>query len=221
MASESTSEEHRAEVAAAMGKDLGELFSDLADEFVWARLKWQEYEALFDSPDKVELLNEAAPAFFGSLQRTLLDDILMHLCRLTDRATVSGQDTLSLEQLLKAIPDSTLVASLDPLLADVKEKTKPARTFRNKRGAHTDLKVVRGEKVLPGISRAEVRDALTSIHTLLEKVREHYKLSPESFQVIEALGGVDTVLACVRRGVQAHKDWMATLRGSKETDRAT
>jgi hypothetical protein len=48
-----------------MGKELGTQFYALWQEFIWLAMKWGEYEALYGGGSKrVDLLNDAAPAFF-------------------------------------------------------------------------------------------------------------------------------------------------------------
>ena len=98
-----TNDEVRAETVAALGSPLGELFHSLENQLVWVHLKWQEYLQLFgDSQQRVDLLNSTAPAFFHELQRALWEDILLHLCRLTDKLKSAGKPTLTLRQLAPA-----------------------------------------------------------------------------------------------------------------------
>ncbi|MDE3042969.1 MAG: hypothetical protein KGJ82_20690 [Nitrospirota bacterium] len=78
-------EEVRTAAVRAMGSPLGELYDIISTQVTWVHLKWKEHRALFGtSQERVNFLNEAAPVFFASLQETLWDDVLLHLCRLTD-----------------------------------------------------------------------------------------------------------------------------------------
>ena len=62
---------------AAMPNGLGELYSELWTEVAWLHLKWNQYRELFaTSEEQVTVMNQAAPAFFGDLQRTLWEDVL-------------------------------------------------------------------------------------------------------------------------------------------------
>jgi hypothetical protein len=79
-------EEVRAASIAAMGRELGELHHALGNELTYLHLKWKKYCALFGtSPERIDLLNEAAPDFFGKLQHILGDDVLLHLCTRSKR----------------------------------------------------------------------------------------------------------------------------------------
>ena len=95
-----------------MGNDLGNLFYELDNEFCRACLKWQEQEELFSTPENVALLNRTAPAFFGSLQRILFEDVLLQICRLTDPVKTGEQENLSLERLRALITNAALLAKL-------------------------------------------------------------------------------------------------------------
>src|SRR5262245_42773346 len=127
MAENRSSEEYGKKLIAVMGQGLGDLFHKLDDHVVWAWLKWKQFEGLFGSPESVALLNEAAPAFFSLLQRTLLQDLVLHVSRLTDRPRVAGKETLSLERLRDAFPDPTLRQKVNALLDELKKKTDHGR----------------------------------------------------------------------------------------------
>lgn len=68
-----------------MGQELGALYSALCNELAVAHFYWHEYAELFGTkPERVELLNKAAPAFFRILQDELWEMSLLYLARLTD-----------------------------------------------------------------------------------------------------------------------------------------
>ncbi|WP_407690639.1 AbiU2 domain-containing protein [Rhodocyclus tenuis] len=68
-----------------MGGEIGKVYSALWQEVAWINKKWNQYVELFGtSPERIELLNRAAPSFFRTFQDSLLDDVLLHLARLTD-----------------------------------------------------------------------------------------------------------------------------------------
>lgn len=85
-------------------------------------------------------------------------------------------------------------------------KTKTARDYRNKYGAHTSLDVVRGDEVVPGVTRAEVKAGLQAIHQVFDTTKLHFGLSPASMTVIGALGGVPNLLDLLQRGLKARTE---------------
>ena len=61
-----SSEELKLARAQAMGAELGARYNVLWTQVVWLNAKWTEFVALYaDSPERIDLLNEAAPYFFG------------------------------------------------------------------------------------------------------------------------------------------------------------
>ena len=54
-------------------------------EAAFLHLKWNEYVVLFGTgPERVDLLNRAAPGFFHLVQDSWWDDLLLHISRMTD-----------------------------------------------------------------------------------------------------------------------------------------
>lgn len=132
MAENLTPEQVRAAKLAAMPAPLGELHHTLYNELAWLHLKWQDFRALFaNSEQTVELLNQTAPIFFHHLQRALWEDVLRHLCRLTDPPKSAGRDNLTLLRLPDMIPDLKLRRQADSLVSIADQKTKFARDWRN------------------------------------------------------------------------------------------
>ncbi len=87
-----TAEESKADHVAAMGVELGEFYSALWHELAWIHSKWAEYVTLFGTTStRVELLNQAAPRFFRTIQDSLWEDVLLHIARLTDSPRSAGK----------------------------------------------------------------------------------------------------------------------------------
>ncbi len=117
--------------------NINTLAASLKNEVVWLNLKWKIYRDTFENPKRSLLLTEAAPIIFAILQKLLLDDIVITLCRLTDPAE-SGQGrgrklNNSLFRLLQEKGgDNTILLKLQ-------KKIKPIRKLRDKNIAHSDF----------------------------------------------------------------------------------
>jgi hypothetical protein len=93
-----TAEEAKNDNIAKMGKELGELYSALWQHITLLHANWHEYVELFGTkPSRVELLNKAAHAFFGTIQDELWDTTLLAIARLTDPASTFGKANLSIQ----------------------------------------------------------------------------------------------------------------------------
>src|SRR5437868_4579391 len=92
-----TADEAKTEYISKMGSDLGEVYHHLWQEVAFVHRKWNEHVELFGmKPSRIDLMNEAAPAFFRMIQDSLWEDTLLHIARLTDRRT---KDTLTILRL--------------------------------------------------------------------------------------------------------------------------
>ena len=126
--------EVRAQYVAAMAEPLGALFYELGHELTWLHLKWHDYRLLYaNTQETINLLNAAAPDFFYNLQRMMWEDVLLHLCRITDPPKVSGKKTLTVRRISIHIPDKTFSKTVEAQAKDACEKTQFARDLRNRR----------------------------------------------------------------------------------------
>jgi hypothetical protein len=90
MAREMSAEEVLAECIRDMGPELGSEYYALRSEVVWLHAKWNLYRQLYArSAARVELLNRAAGHFFRVLQNMLVEDIVLHISRLLEKAPSS------------------------------------------------------------------------------------------------------------------------------------
>ena len=88
MATHNTADEVLREHKMKMGAALGAEFTRLWNECAWLHLKWRDYRALFGaSPARIDLLNASACGFFWMIDVTMWEDLILHVCRLTDLLT--------------------------------------------------------------------------------------------------------------------------------------
>jgi len=109
-----------------MGKELGTQFYALWQEFNWLAMKWGEYEVLYGGGSmRLDLLNGSAPAFFWMVGKVLLEDMLLHISRLTD-PPASGKDrdkgNLTIRNLPGFVEDATTRAALYRLVNKAGDK---------------------------------------------------------------------------------------------------
>jgi HEPN superfamily AbiU2-like protein len=201
-----TGDEVLNEAINAMGSPLGGVYQALGDEVAWLHLKWNDFRELFADSDLVDVLNSAAPAFFHDLQRQSWEDLLMHLCRVTDRTKTFGKENLTIRLLPDLVTSQKLKDELEPLIQDVCDATDFARDWRNRRGAHEELRVGRNVTPLASAKFDYIDTALTAIRTVLNRLEQHYLNKTVSYEdTIPALGGVQSLIAIVRKGVETRR----------------
>jgi AbiU2 len=198
-------DEVRAQSIAAMPPQLGEIHHKLHDEVALLHLGWKDFRALFaTSPNTVDLLNATAPTFFYNLQRMMWEDILLHLCRITDPPKSAGKDTLTIRRMPALIPELAVRNQLQ-LLTDVASgKAKFARDWRNRRLAHKELPPLDGTTPLSlaPASRQDVETALAAVRETLNFVESHYLNRPVRYEhAIEGTGGVEALVAHLRKSL--------------------
>ena len=83
-----------------MGRELGETYTELWQELVRLNLKNTEYETLFSSEKMhIDLLNRTSPRLFRIIQNSLWNDILLGVCRISDKTSTSGNANLTVLSL--------------------------------------------------------------------------------------------------------------------------
>ena len=158
-----------------------DLYKLIAIDVVDINERWKSYEYLYqNSRLRVELLNKSASYFFGRLQRILLDDLILGITRLSDPAQQGKSENQSLPRLKNevfALGHFALAESLDLRLTDIKSQCCPFKTHRNKRVAHTDLRLKANphEVVLPNIPPKDFVAAIKSMNEFLNDFENHFE----------------------------------------------
>jgi hypothetical protein len=148
---------------------------------------WCIYRQLFGTSEaRVDLLNDVAPGVAGVVQPVLLDSVILGICRFCDKASMSGNENLSLKRLIDALdpkPDATQAAYFANQLAKIDSLSQALGKHRHKRIAHNDLKSAMAEKdILPPVSRQTVEDALAAIRELLNTIHVTYFTGPYAYE---------------------------------------
>lgn len=172
MAEEHSQEQLKKRYISVMGEDLGEVFHHLMQEAAGLHLKWNEYVGVLDAgAGQVQRLNRAAPGFFWMVQVTWWNDILLHVCRMTDERT----DVLSVWRLAKLVKVG-LRDEVKARLTSLEAATRSARDTRDRYIAHRNIDVMldRAARPLADTDREAVVAAIQAIDDLLHFVDNHF-----------------------------------------------
>jgi len=157
-----------------------DVFEKLKIEVTWLHVRWKIYRQLFaHSGKRIDLLNECASTFFYVIQETLIDEVQVYICKLTDPACNGRYENLSFEQLQRRVEDQgerQLSADLRKLLDDLYDKSQDFRTWRNKRLTHLDLNTAMQSNTndLPVIYRQMIEDTLRLLRNYMNTIEVHY-----------------------------------------------
>jgi hypothetical protein len=188
-----------------------ELFEELRNEINWLHAKWIIYRELFDhSEERVDLLNECASAFFYIIERTILDEILLSLSKITDRARTGKYENLTFAQLqerIETLGEQQLSSQLHKLLDDLDNKCEAFRTHRHTRLAHLDLDtaIKGGAKQLPSVSRQMIEDALLLVREYMNTIERHYSQSETGYQYFIMHTGSEALVTMLKFGLRYYE----------------
>jgi len=200
----------------AMGELLGKQYTVLFDEFALLNLYWKEFLELFATNDKrIARMNQSAPGFFQMLQEQQFETNMSHLARLTDSAKSVGKENLTVQNLPELVTDPGLKAELETHVADIKQKTKFCRDWRNRRFAHHDLLLATQDShvaPLEAATKEKIIAALQAVSDMLNVMERFYYKGGCAFDVIAAHNGVNTLLYILGFGVMGREKMMERIK---------
>lgn len=217
MGEELTHEQVEQRYITLMGQELGTIYTRLWNECVWLFWRWDDYVVLFGtSEERLNKLNEAAPAFFYQLQGTLFESVLLHMCRMTDPVKSRGRGNLTLE-LLPDLVDAAIRDDVKSLLATARQQCDFARGWRNRRISHNDLGLAldKSAKPLPAASRKSVREGLDAIAAVLNRVGRHHGDEHVRYDLFEPRLSGRALVCVIEEGLKAEQEWRAAVKAQR------
>src|SRR5882724_9460887 len=119
-----------------------ELFKELKSDLTNLHLFWKVYTQLYvHSEQRVALLNETGSLVFHVLQRLLLDEATLAICRLTDPEATGKRRNHGMPLFVSSVTrtNKELGEKLKAALEQILPQTEPFRQLRNRAIAHSDL----------------------------------------------------------------------------------
>src|SRR5437773_3020547 len=108
-----SADEVKAEFIQSFPAKTGELACELSWSITHLHLKWKNYRALFGtSPERIDLLNHAAPGFFGQLDPIMRHDVVLAITRLMDPPRTGRHKNASLGGLIELLAPHVGAAEL-------------------------------------------------------------------------------------------------------------
>ena len=188
-----TGQDNRAQFIGELGSVVGDEYYKLYSYWVDARFQLEEYKKLFGDRVTVEMLNAVGAQFFGNIQQIMLDNLILHITRLTDSPKTGSYRNLSIESLQIRIEndanirnpqrfrDSESRTELSQLVKDAQDTADFARLHRNKRLAHLDRDTIMGYKSAEPLSPIDFNELERALDSIFEVVRfVHSKMYPDS-----------------------------------------
>jgi hypothetical protein len=199
-----SADEVRDRYIAAMGDELGEVFSVLSNEVTLLCWQFDELSELSGgTPKRLELMNRTASFFFWLLQRTWLDETLLGITRLVAPLASSGQANLTIRQLSQLVTDTALKTRVGKMIDVVVMQSAFAGQWRNKRIAHRDRTYALNKAgPLPPVKLKDIEKVLDGIADILNVVDAHYCDSTTLYRNGLITHGVRDLLYVLRDGTR-------------------
>ena len=151
-----------------------ELLAAIEREFIQLGYRWAVFCQLFDSgQDNVDLLNKSGSNVFQLLQKLLIDDLMMSLCRLSDPPKSMGYENASLKNLTEKLAEHLPPESgtkINAKFAELKQHLEKITILRNKALSHTDLTHAVNTELLPRPTYDELEGAIDTITSILNEL---------------------------------------------------
>lgn len=179
---------------------LSDIWEFLHFEVVWLHGRWTVYRQIFGTnPERIDLINEAAPTFFWMVQRVLMNDVQLTLVKLADPAETFGKKNITLQTLLNQCQSNgfqELSVALTEALSEFRQRCEKIKDRRHKDIAHFDLTAQLSNKaeVLPGPSRQEIEHALAALRKFMNIVYGHFENSTMGYEHFSMLSDGNTLI---------------------------
>ena len=148
-----------------------DLLNAIEREFIQLCYRWQLFCQLFDSGQKnIDLLNKSGSNVFQLLQKLIIDDAMLALCRLSDPDKSMGKENASIRNMLKKVRAELSdedAREIDAKLSELKEHMNKISILRNKAISHTDYEHALNTVLLPRPTYGELEDSMKAIERML------------------------------------------------------
>lgn len=187
-----------------MNDEKKEIFEHLKHAYYKLRANWELYIELYGTnPERIKLLNSAAPYVFGHIQNIFLDHILLGIARLTDSAQTGKNKNLSIQTLTDLKGCQDFEEQFNTALNNALQSSKFCRELRNKVLAHNDLAKIQDATImLEEVTRVKIKEGIESIYQMLNIVSESFFDTTIGDKITQRpIGGAYDLLSCIDDGV--------------------
>lgn len=171
MSASYTSQQELVRLKTIIGDELGTIYYRLWNDSIWLKAKWEEFTILFiESETNVKLINKGLGRLAGILQRSLINDIILQIVRMTDASSSNGLSNISFLKIAEYMDDDKY-REIKLSILDLKDSAKTLRRMRNKILAHNDLsEYYSNDDSVGKVSISEIESCINKIIALIEQI---------------------------------------------------
>jgi hypothetical protein len=186
---------------------IGPAYTAFVKDVSFLLAKWDTFEELFGSERGLAPMRKAARFASLVIQSVLMDEIMLHVCRLTDPPPGGTEQNLTLHTIMDSIRGKFEHSEMKPLSRIKKEIEKlaePLRDHRNDRISHTALERALSPKPdWPHVSYDHVRTILGKFREFVLTMSGNYDAAQDVKPVIAE--GAAGIVAYLRLGLEAEQ----------------
>lgn len=171
MSASYTSQQELIRLKTIIGDELGTIYYRLWNDSIWLKAKWEEFTILFiESETNVKLINKGLGRLAGILQRSLINDIILQIVRMTDASNSKGLSNISFLKIAEHMDDDKY-REIKLSILDLKDSAKTLLRMRNKILAHNDLsEYYSNDDSVGKVSISEIESCINKIIALIEQI---------------------------------------------------
>jgi hypothetical protein len=192
-----------------MGPELGRIHHDLWAQLVWLHAKWRIHQDLFAGDESQTRLMEAtAVQTFNQVYVSLTNEIIMHICRITDKAKTGQFENATIWQLPQLVQHPVARDHVAALVAEADAMCTSARGTRDKFLAHRDLNAALYPDALPRdhVRTDDIRDVLALIAAVLNGVEVAYGGAAARYDLNSHFSDAGRLIRVMQAGAKAQQE---------------
>ena len=209
MSTHRDSEEILADSILRMGPELGRIHHDLWAQLVWLNAKWRIHQDLFAGDESQTRLMEAtAIQTFNQLYVALTNEIVMHICRITDKAKTGRFNNATIRRLLQLVQNSEARCRIEALVDEAESGCKFARDTRDKFLAHRDVNAALCPDALQHdhVRADNIRNALAQIAAVLNAVEVAFGGAAVRYELNSHFSDAGRLVRMMEAGAKAQRE---------------
>jgi hypothetical protein len=218
-----TSEEIKAEMFEKLGPEFGSLFYSLDTEITWLTFKWVEFNELYGTKEtRIELMNKSAQFFFFMLQKVFWENLLLGICRITDRPETVGKKNMTMTSLPTFLTDENFKKEINTDIKALLAESEFCRDWRNRWITHADYELAtdaQNAKPLEHATRRQLETVIERIQSIYNKIAFKYLGTTTYFKFVRSNQGGIALLRVIEGGIRFDKEaYEKKLRGDWTDD---
>ena len=154
----------------ALGDEFGTVLNGVLQHWCRGWVRVNQIHELYGDRKTLDLLNTiTGGGLLWDVQQLMMDDLMLCVTRLTDPPKTGKKENLTVIRIPEFCEHLELRGKVQLLVDKAVEAAEPARTYRNQRISHIDLRLEReSANLVPRATLEEAEEVLDTVHSILK-----------------------------------------------------